>query len=103
MASIFAWQRRESAAIVARPQAGVDDAAALHQREAGQAGADACECAQEHAERALPDVALVVGRQPSLEMKGRIKLTIRDPPPIMSRIRAGGPCRRQPLILARRP
>ncbi|MBR8222751.1 hypothetical protein [Burkholderia ambifaria] len=70
MASIFAWQRRESAAIVARPQAGVDDAAALHQREAGPAGADAGECAQEHAERALPDVALVVGRQPSLEMKG---------------------------------
>jgi hypothetical protein len=68
MASIFAWQRGESAAIVARPQAGVDDAAALHQREAGPAGADACEC--EHAERALPDVALVVGRQPSPEMKG---------------------------------
>ncbi|MBR8334978.1 hypothetical protein KDW69_25320 [Burkholderia ambifaria] len=64
MASIFAWQRRESAAIVARPQAGVDDAAALPQREAGQAGADAGECAQEHAERALPDVALVVGGQP---------------------------------------
>ncbi|MGY6237479.1 hypothetical protein [Burkholderia ambifaria] len=64
MASIFAWQCRESAAIVARPQAGVDDAAALHQREAGQAGADAGEYAQERAERALPDVALVVGGQP---------------------------------------
>ncbi|MET3621627.1 hypothetical protein [Burkholderia ambifaria] len=70
MASIFAWQRRKSAAIVARPQAGVDDAAALHQREAGPAGAHAGECAQEHAERALPDVAPVIGRQPSLEMKG---------------------------------
>ncbi|MBR8344479.1 hypothetical protein [Burkholderia ambifaria] len=84
MASIFAWQRGESAAIVARPRLRIGLACRpTHMRsqrpgrswggradQAGQAGADACECAQEHAERALPDVALVVGRQPSLEMKG---------------------------------